>query len=259
MDFRELMREERRRVREAAQSKPNTDTKSASKDTGKSQEIEERVSQWQQATLSVWAKRSKVNIEEFRKGPISGVYYIPNWITQDEEAAIVERVYAVPHDNDLWVKLKHRRLQMWGGEVKVPFEPNPLPEWLQQISQTLLDTGIFSEEKKPNHALINEYGVGDCILPHEDGPAYFPLVSIISTGAECRVTFEPHRALASVDNQSVSEAAPTNEIVQNFDFQLERRSLLLFTGEAYTRYLHSVDNIEVGTRISLTIRHVDLL
>ncbi|EEY63708.1 uncharacterized protein PITG_02184 [Phytophthora infestans T30-4] len=134
---------------------------------------------------------------------------------------------------------------MWGGEVKVPFEPNPLPEWLQQISQTLLDTGIFSEEKKPNHALINEYGVGDCILPHEDGPAYFPLVSIISTGAECRVTFEPHRALAS--------------IVQNFDFQLERRSLLLFTGEAYTRYLHSVDNIEVGTRISLTIRHVDLL
>ncbi|KAF4145033.1 2OG-Fe(II) oxygenase superfamily [Phytophthora infestans] len=148
---------------------------------------------------------------------------------------------------------------MWGGEVKVPFEPNPLPEWLQQISQTLLDTGIFSEEKKPNHALINEYGVGDCILPHEDGPAYFPLVSIISTGAECRVTFEPHRALASVDNQSVSEAAPTNEIVQNFDFQLERRSLLLFTGEAYTRYLHSVDNIEVGTRISLTIRHVDLL
>ncbi|EEY59147.1 alkylated DNA repair protein alkB [Phytophthora infestans T30-4] len=231
MDFRELMREERRRVREAAQSKPNTDTKSA----------------------------SKINIEEFRKGPISGVYYIPNWITQDEEAAIVERVYAVPHDNDLWVKLKHRRLQMWGGEVKVPFEPNPLPEWLQQISQTLLDTGIFSEEKKPNHALINEYGVGDCILPHEDGPAYFPLVSIISTGAECRVTFEPHRALASVDNQSVSEAAPTNEIVQNFDFQLERRSLLLFTGEAYTRYLHSVDNIEVGTRISLTIRHVDLL
>ncbi|ETP38176.1 hypothetical protein F442_14152 [Phytophthora nicotianae P10297] len=259
MDFRELLREERRRAREATQTKSNADTNAAPKATDKSKETEERLLQWQQATLNVWAKRSKIEIEEFRKGPIPGVYYIPNWITQDEEAAILERVYAVPDDNDLWVTLKHRRLQMWGGEVKVPFDPKSLPEWLNQISQTLVDAGIFSEEKKPNHALINEYGVGDCILPHEDGPAYFPLVSIISTGAECRVTFELHRALASVNSDTVSKSATdTSEIVQHFDFQLERRSLLLFTGEAYARYLHSIDNILVGTRISLTIRHVDL-
>lgn len=88
-------------------------------------------------------------------------------------------------------------------------------------------------------------------MPHEDGPAYYPFVSIISTGAECRVTFEPHRALEA-------SSATVSEVVPHFDFQLERRSLLLFTGEAYTRYLHSIDNIEVGTRISLTVRHVDL-
>ncbi|KAL3657456.1 hypothetical protein V7S43_017596 [Phytophthora oleae] len=191
--------------------------------------------------------RSKIDLEEFRRGPIPGVFYIPGWITQEEEEEILERVYAVPDDNELWVRLKHRRLQMWGGEVKVPFDPKPLPEWLKQISQTLVDTGLFGEEKKPNHALINEYGVGDCIMPHADGPAYFPFVSIISTGAECRVTFEPHR-----------DSETTSEIVQHFDFQLERCSLLLFTGEAYTRYLHSIDNVEVGTRISLTVRHVDL-
>ncbi|KAG3184830.1 hypothetical protein PC128_g13610 [Phytophthora cactorum] len=255
MDFRELLREERRRAREATRTKSNINANVASKATDKSKEIEESVSQWQHATLKVWAERSKIDIEEFRRGPIPGVYYIPNWVTQDEEAAILERVYAVPGDNDLWVKLKHRRLQMWGGEVKAPFDPKPLPAWLKQISQTLVDAGIFTEEKKPNHALINEYGVGDCILPHEDGPAYFPLVSIISTGAECRVTFEPHRAVTSVDNETVSQPAATSEIVQHFDFQLERRSLLLFTGEAYTRYLHSIDNIEVGTRISLTSIH----
>ncbi|GMF26010.1 unnamed protein product [Phytophthora lilii] len=99
--------------------------------------------------------RSTIDIEEFRRGPIPGVYYIPNWITQEEEEAILERVYAVPDDNDLWVKLKLRRLQMWGGEVKAPFEPEPLPQWLRQISQTLVDAGIFKEDKKPNHALIN--------------------------------------------------------------------------------------------------------
>lgn len=83
------------------------------------------------------------------------MYYIPNWITQDEEAAILERVYAVPDDNDIWVKLKHRRLQMWGGAVKAPFDRKPLPQWLMQISQTLVDAGIFTEAKTPNHALIN--------------------------------------------------------------------------------------------------------
>lgn len=195
--------------------------------------------------------RSEINIEQFRKGPIPGVYYIPNWITAEEEEAILERVYAVPDANDIWVTLKHRRLQMWGGEVKAPFKPIELPEWLTQISQSLVDAGIFREEKKPNHALINEYGVGDCIMPHEDGPSYFPLVAIISTGAECRVTYEPHRAAMAESNQAV-------DIVPHFSFQLERCSLLLFTGEAYTRYLHSIDKVEVGTRISLTVRHVDL-
>ena len=99
--------------------------------------------------------RSKIDIEKFAKGTIPGVYCIPNWITQDEEEAILERVYAVPNENDKWVQLKHRRLQMWGGEVKNPFNPEPLPQWLMQISRTLVDMGVFTEETKPNHALIN--------------------------------------------------------------------------------------------------------
>lgn len=156
MDFRQLLREERRRAREAAQSQTSTELRSGQEAaTNNATEDEDKLAQWQDATLKVWAKRSKIDIEEFRRGPIPGVYYIPNWITQDEEKAILERVYAVPDDSDLWVRLKHRRLQMWGGEVKAPFDPKPLPRWLTQISQTLVEAGIFSEEKKPNHALIN--------------------------------------------------------------------------------------------------------
>ncbi|RLN96031.1 hypothetical protein BBJ28_00009377 [Nothophytophthora sp. Chile5] len=200
------------------------------------------------------ASESEIDIEQFRKGPIPGVYYVPHWISEDEEAAVLERVYSIPDDNDkVWVKLKLRRLQMWGGEVKAPFNPQPLPQWLTQISQALVDAGIFQKDKTPNHALINEYGVGDGILPHEDGPSYFPLVAIVSAGAECRITYEPHRALVASDSQ-----ATTSEILPRLSFQLERRSLLLFTGEAYTRYLHSIDNVEAGRRISLTVRHVEL-
>ncbi|CAH0482288.1 unnamed protein product [Peronospora belbahrii] len=256
MDFCQLLREERARAREAVGSTRRSvihDSKAPGKKTREQEEF--IASLWLTLSLKVWTKRSKLDIGTFAKGPIPGVYYIPNWITPDEEKAILERVYAIPDDSELWVKLKHRRLQMWGGEVTTPFIPKPLPQWLRQISKTLVEIGVFTEDKQPNHALINEYGVGDCILPHEDGPAYFPLVSIINTGADCRVTFKRHR---EADNRIQIKSALERDNGRHFDFQLERRSLLLFTGEAYTRYLHSIDNIEVGTRISLTVRHVDL-
>ncbi|KAL7690216.1 putative oxoglutarate/iron-dependent dioxygenase, alpha-ketoglutarate-dependent dioxygenase AlkB [Plasmopara halstedii] len=250
MNFVHMLREERRRAYEAGASTTHLETKLKVANIGK---INDDILQL--GRLKVWATRSKIDIEEFRKGPIVGVYYIPNWITPDEEFAILERVYGIPNEHNKWVKLKHRRLQMWGGEVKAPFDRLPLPEWLEQVSQTLVDTEIFTKAKKPNHALINEYGVGDCILPHEDGPLYHPLVSIISTGAKSRITFTPHRALMLADGQC--RAKVTSPIVERYEFQLERCSLLIFTGEAYTHYLHSIDNIEEGTRVSLTIRHVN--
>lgn len=100
--------------------------------------------------------------------------------------------------------------------------------------------------------LAAEYGVGEGIMPHEDGPSYFPLVAIISVGNSSRVNFEPHRKLVGPDTESDREGG------QRFSFTLERRSLLLFTDKAYTHHLHSIDNVVDGTRLSLTVRHVHL-
>lgn len=237
---------------------------------------------------------SELNIERYLVGDIPRVYYIPEWISEDEEKSILERVYAIPDEDDnVWVRLKHRRLQMWGGEVKAPFRPSPLPKWLLQIIQSLVDAKVFSEEHRPNHALINgesfvlnwhsvlissfsadgwvftlraEYGVGEGIMPHEDGPSYFPFVAIISTGADSDVTFEPHRKLQQRDafdgmatsSEANRAASPQPVLAGKFRFPLERRSLLLFTEEAYTKYLHSIDGVQSGKRVSLTIRHVRL-
>lgn len=88
-------------------------------------------------------------------------------------------------------------------------------------------------------------------MPHEDGPSYFPFVAIVSTGTQSRVTFQPHRVLMSATEE---EAASLDQ--HHFSFLLERRSLLLFTEDAYTKHLHSIDQVQDGTRISLTIRHV---
>lgn len=70
----------------------------------------------------------------------------------------------------------------------------------------------------------------------------------MSVGNPSRVTFEPHRKAT----QKSADAA------DRLSFTLERCSLLLFTHQAYTRYLHSIDRVELGTRLSLTVRHVDL-
>ncbi|KAF4315633.1 hypothetical protein BBO99_00009227 [Phytophthora kernoviae] len=98
MDFRQLLREERRRAREAANPEPVSDPIASKEDA----EDSEFNSHLQRSPLKVWGKRSEIDIEQFRKGPIPGVYYIPNWITQQEEEAVLERVYAVPDDNDIW-------------------------------------------------------------------------------------------------------------------------------------------------------------
>lgn len=102
-------------------------------------------------------------------------------------------------------------------------------------------------------------------MPHEDGPSYFPFVAIISTGADSVVTFEPHRKLlqndplpAEVERDSGSAESKQQQSLARLSFQLKRRSLLLFTEDAYTEYLHSIDGVEHGKRVSLTIRHVSL-
>ncbi|EQC25400.1 hypothetical protein SDRG_16727 [Saprolegnia diclina VS20] len=172
------------------------------------------------------------------------IYYIPNWISVEEESSVLDQVHAAAPS--AWVQLKYRRLQVWGGSVTTTYEPEPLPRWLQALSSGLVEAGVFAASETPNHALINDYAPGDGILPHEDGPMYYPLVAILSAGASGRMTFQRHR-----------ETTPNDVPVH---LTLDRRSLLVFTGEAYTKYLHSIDNVDdehgVNHRISLTIRHV---
>lgn len=105
-------------------------------------------------------------------------YYIPNFITEEEEARLVQQIYAAPKPK--WKELSHRRLQNWGGL------PHPrgmvaehIPTWLQQHMDRIAELGAF-KEKRPNHVLVNEYLAGQGIMPHEDGPMFYPTITTIS-------------------------------------------------------------------------------
>lgn len=206
------------------------------------------------------------------------IYYIPDFINQEEEEYLLRQVYAAPKPK--WTQLSNRRLQNWGGL------PHPkgmvteeLPQWLQMYARKIAALGMF-EDKIPNHVLVNEYEAGQGIMPHEDGPLYYPTVCTISLGSHTLLDFyrplQDNQGIAS--DQDISGAKLEDRYM--FSVLLLPRSLLFVQEDMYKIYLHGIDErksdiiadkivnlrkcpgIHVGdtlertTRVSLTIRYV---
>lgn len=141
-----------------------------------------------------------------------------------------------------WKTLTHRRLQTWPSDLVNgnTLLESPLPIWLvEPIVSRLLSIPRFSDNEsghifvgsphsKPNHVLINEYNPGQGIMPHKDGPAYYPVVCTVSLSASlCLDMYDS-------DENGVRESQPRYRILQ------EPRSLLITTDDLYTRYLHGI-------------------
>lgn len=205
------------------------------------------------------------------KAPPS-VYYIPEFITLEEEERIIERVSSAPKPK--WTQLSHRRLQNWGGI------PHPkgmiaekLPEWLLVFTERIGKLGLFGG-KQPNHVLVNEYLPGQGIMPHLDGPLFYPTVTTISCGSHTVLNFCSPRQSDEAVVQSVDDLKVASLL-------LERRSLVVLQDDMYTKYLHGIAEVRCDTvsgaeanlrlcggqystgaelqrttRISLTVRHV---
>lgn len=168
---------------------------------------------------------------------------------------------------------------MWGGVPAKDMVHEPLPLWLETLCARLSEKDVYlrkGEREKgrdgrprmPNHALINRYEPGQGIMPHTDGPLYFPVVAILSLGSNTVMSFYQD-----------TFAAKKDEAVGRI--YLERGSLLLFSDAIYSDYLHSISEdtsddtagveyinshllskdlpsgaVPRGTRYSLTIRVV---
>nr|XP_023022716.1 alpha-ketoglutarate-dependent dioxygenase alkB homolog 6 [Leptinotarsa decemlineata] len=191
------------------------------------------------------------------KGVPPTVYYIPNFITNDEEAFLLKNIYSVPKPK--WTCLSNRRLQDYGG---IPHEkgmiPEKIPTWLQTYMHKVDNLHIFND-KKSNQVLINEYLPGQGIMPHSDGPLFYPTIATITCGS--------HTVLEFMENDE--------KRVNVCNILLERCSLVIIKEDMYFKYLHSISEREVdnigscsnitpadklelkrSTRVSVTIRNV---
>ncbi|KAK4762377.1 hypothetical protein SAY86_008145 [Trapa natans] len=184
-------------------------------------------------------------LKNFVVGSLPTVIYIPNFITESEETELLENVYKSPQSK--WKSLKNRRLQNWGGIVhEKGLFPQELPSWLTKITERITEeSGLFPSAI--NHVLINEYLPNQGIMPHQDGPAYYPVVAILSLGSPVVMDFSPHSSLrpGTIEPAPKCESASkyTNECLDDhhsFSVAMMPRSLLIFKDEAYMVYLHGI-------------------
>ncbi|KAJ7304465.1 hypothetical protein JRQ81_012028 [Phrynocephalus forsythii] len=224
------------------------------------------------------AAAPRLALEPFRLAQCPpAAYYIPDFITEEEEGYLLKQVYGAPKPK--WTQLSGRRLQNWGGL------PHPkgmvlerLPPWLQAYAERVSSLGVFGG-KRANHVLVNEYRPGEGIMPHEDGPLYFPTVTTINLGSHTLLDFYHPVSRGQQTEGQEEPTLPTEEQRHFLSLLLKPRSLLVLQEDMYSRYLHGIrlvpqdtitekvantggcgcalgDTLERRTRVSLTIRHV---
>ncbi|XP_062205869.1 alkylated DNA repair protein ALKBH6 homolog isoform X2 [Phragmites australis] len=144
--------------------------------------------------------------------------------------------------------------------------PQALPPWLTKITDRICQwSDLFPSAI--NHVLINEYHPNQGIMPHQDGPAYYPVVAIISLSSPVVIDFTPHQRLKGQEHTDLQNLgsdelqAPTKMEINGSGLHepeglnesdptsssllLMPRSLLIFKDQAYTDYLHGIQDNEL--------------
>ncbi|KAH6813835.1 hypothetical protein C2S51_022853 [Perilla frutescens var. frutescens] len=174
------------------------------------------------ATATGGEKELITSSSKYVVGSVPTVLYIPEYVSAAEEEQLLKNIYQAPLSK--WKSLKNRRLQNWTEQ------------------EELFTKRVFSPK-----------------IPHQDGPAYMPVVAILSLGSPVVMDFVPHTNLrstveASGDNSKDIISGPSHMEMSSgenfskdhlpFSVVLMPRSLLIFKDIAYSDYLHGIKDSE---------------
>ena len=182
---------------------------------------------------------------------ISGLIYVPDFITFAEHDFLLSQI-----DQKPWLTDLKRRVQHYGYkyDYKARTVSNnaylgPLPDWLSSISKKLHDDGVFLSV--PDQVIVNEYLPGQGISAHIDcAPCFADTIASLSLGSPCIMEF------------SNPKTGEKKSIV------LQGRSLIALSGPARYEWQHAIPakksdiingiKTERARRVSLTFRNVIL-
>lgn len=174
---------------------------------------------------------------------VPGFSIRPDYISREEEAALLARVEHGPWESD-W----RRRIQQYGigygASGGKPAWIRDFPEWLLELAARVeLDAKL---ERFPENCVINEYIPPLGIAPHRDYPAFGPTVACVSLGSDVVLDLM------------------TPDRLQRAPMDVRARSLWVLTGAARTQWLHGIaprlndvvngERRARGRRVSITFR-----
>jgi len=187
--------------------------------------------------------------DEAQPHPIGGLSYREDYISPDEETALIAQIDRQPWSTEL---LRRRQWYGWAYDDTTlgrtdDYRPQPLPDWLQPLAERLRGDGWFPAV--PDRALVNEYHPGQGIGAHKDRDAdHVRVVAIISLGTSVMMDF----------------TRPGHGAQSHY---LRPRSLVIMQGEARDHWLHGITGrksdrlggliLPRGRRLSVTFRSKD--
>jgi alkylated DNA repair dioxygenase AlkB len=200
----------------------------------------------------VVAQQADRNPDESNIAPmpitIPGLTYVPEFITPDEEAQLIEEI---DRNDSVWrTELKRRVQHYWYiypyRSRRRPTYIGPLPDWLGLLAKRVQGAGFMGQ--MADQAIVNEYKPGQNISRHVDRPYFGDEIASLSLGSTCVIVFH-----------SMVESSP-------IEIFLERCSLLVLAGEARESWLYEIPKRKTdvragephprGRRLSITLRTV---
>jgi alkylated DNA repair dioxygenase AlkB len=169
-----------------------------------------------------------------------GFHYIPEFLTEDEEAALLGIIVSLDfREFAIRGVTAKRRVAHFGWHYSFEsyrLTPAPAPpEAFDSIR--VRAAGIANiDPAELSEVLVTEYQAGAGIGWHRDAPP-FGIVAGVSFAGNCRMRFQTGKA---GDRRTAS-------------IQLARRSLYLLTGEARTKWQHTIPPTK-ELRCSITFR-----
>ena len=195
------------------------------------------------------AAPSFANASLFEPPPLPGLRYQDDYISPDEEAALIAFIDRQPWSLEL---LRRRQWYGWAYDDKLfgradEYAPQPFPQAFASLAQRLHADGHL--DGVPDRALVNEYEPGQGIGAHKDRDAeHIAAVAIVSLGSGVIMDFT-----------RLGHATRAH--------YLRPRSLVTMRGDARHHWLHGIvarKSDRVGglvlpreRRLSLTFRYVD--
>jgi alkylated DNA repair dioxygenase AlkB len=174
-----------------------------------------------------------------------GMVYQPEFISRDEEAALLAEISSLPLQEAKYKQYTaKRRIVSYGASYDFSsselIPAGPIAPFLHPLRERIAEwAGVRASEF--THALIAEYKTGTQLGWHRDVPD-FEVVVGVSLGESCRMRLRPYPY-----KNGKGKSAETLTI------NLEPRSAYIMRGEARWAWQHSIPPTK-ATRYSITFR-----